>query len=284
MGIFSKKRKKTDSATAFEKAFVNEKAKLNPVVKAGSIVLYAIIALAILTCILMVALDKTGVVPSPLMQKDKVTDNAQSVDVESLPEELQQLYKENFETADFVSSYLKEKDKERTVSLKKYRTSKQMPLFIQWDKQWGYLQYGESLVGVNGDGPMCLAMAGYHFTKDEKFSPDKVISFSLENGYYKKGKGTLASLMTEGASALGLKSIAIKVTEKNITSALDEGKAVVCLVNKGSLSSSAHYIVVRGYEDGKLFINDPTSIVNSEKGWSAGEIIPEIKNAYVLSV
>ncbi len=284
MGIFNKKGKAANSVTAFEKAFVNEKVKLNPVVKAGSIVLYVIIIIAVIACILMAVLDKTGVAPSPLSDKDKTADKAQTVDIGSLPEELQKLYRENFETADFVSSYPEEKDKERVVSLKKYKASKQIPLFIQWDKQWGYLQYGETLAGVNGDGPMCLAMAGYHLTKDEKFSPDKVISFAVEKGHYKKGKGTLPSLMDEGAAELGLKSTELKATKDNIAAALDVGKVVICLMNKGKLSTSAHYVVLRAHKDGKLFINDPTSIVNSEREWLIGEIIPEIKNAVALSV
>lgn len=270
--------------TAFEKAFVNERVKLNPVVKAGSIVLYIIIIIAVLACVLMAVLDKTGVAPSPLTDKDKTTDNAQTVDIGSLPGDLQKLYRENFETADFVSSYPEEKDKERVVSLKKYKASKQLPLFVQWDKQWGYLQYGDTLAGVNGDGPMCLAMAGYHLTKDEKFSPDKIIAYAQENGYYKNGKGTLPTLMDKGAAGLGLKSEVLEATKDNITAAIDEGKVVICLVNKGKLSASAHYVALRAHKDTKLFINDPTSVVNSEKEWSVEEFIPEIKNAVALSV
>jgi len=282
--MFKKKDKAANGTTAFEKAFVYKKVKPNPVVKAGSIVLYVTVAIAVAACILMAALDKTGVAPSPLSQNDKTADKAEKVDISSLPKDLQKLYKENFETADFVSSYLEEKDKPRVVSLKKYKAGKQVPLFIGWDKQWGYLPYGDSIAGVNGDGPMCLAMAGYHLTKDEKFSPDKVIAFSEENGHYKKGKGTQPSLMKEGATALGLVSNELKVTKDGIIGAIAEGKVVVCLVKKGKLSSSEHYIVIRAHKEGTLLINDPTSIVNSEKEWLVEDILPEIKNAYVLSV
>ena len=282
--MFKKKDKAAKGVTAFEKAFVQKKAKPDPVVKAGCIVLYVVVVVAVAACILMAVLDKTGVAPSPLAQGDKTADKAETVDISSLPEALQKLYKENFETADFVSSYLEEKDKPRVVSLKKYKASRQVPLFIQWDKQWGYLPYGDSIAGVNGDGPMCLAMAGYHLTKDEKFSPDKVLSFAEENGYFKKGKGTLPSLFKEGAVGLGLVSSELKATKESISAAVNEGKAVVCLVKEGKLSSQAHYIVLREYKDEKLFINDPTSIINSEKEWLIEDILSEIKNAYALSV
>lgn len=283
MSIFNKKGKAVNPMADFEKAFVNKKEKTNPVVKAGSIVLYVTLIVTVIACVFMAVLDKTGVAPSPLPQKDKTADKARTVDVSSHPESLQRLYMENFETADFVASYFEEKDKQREVTLKKYKRSREVPLFIQWDKQWGYLQYGEDIAGVNGDGPMCLAMAGYHLTKEESFSPDKMLTFAQENGFYKKGEGTVSALMKEGAVKLGLISTELKATQENITTALNEGKVIICLMEKGKLSASVHYVVLRGCKDGKLFINDPTSIVNSEKEWSFEDILPEIKNAWAVS-
>lgn len=282
MSILNKKNKQEDPLTSFEKEFIN-KQKVSPVIKASSIVLYATVIVAVCACILMAVLDKTGVAPSPLSDKDKIADKAQLVDVSAHPESLQRLYNENFETADFVASYFDEKDKVREVNLKKYKRTKEIPLFVQWDKQWGYLQYGDDIVGVNGDAPVCLAMVGYYLTGDEGFSPDKVVAFSLENGFYKKGKGTSSAIMKEGAEKLGLISEKLEASAEKITSALNEGKVVICYVEKGKLSSSAHYVVLRAHEDGRFFINDPTSIVNSEKEWMFEEITPFMKNAWAIS-
>ncbi len=282
MKILTKNNKTSDSLTSFEKEFIH-KEKVNPVVKAGSIVLYITVAVAVLACILMAVLDKSGVAPSPLSDKDKTADKAQVVDVSAHPESLQKLYSENFETADFVASYFDEKDKEREVSLKKYQRTKEIPLFVQWDKQWGYLQYGEDILGVNGDAPVCLAMAGYYLTGDEGFSPDKVAAFAEENGFYKKGKGTLSSIMKEGTEKLGLTSTVLEVTEENILSAVSEERVVICLIDKGMISTSEHYIVLRGCEDGKLFINDPTSVVNSEKEWPSADIASAVKKAWIIA-
>ena len=283
MSIFNKKDKAVNPMADFEEAFINKKEKQNPVVKAGSIVLYITLILAVFACIFMAVLDKTGVAPSPLPEKDKTADKAETVDVSSHPQSLQKLYSENFETADFVASYFKEKDKERKVSLRKYKRSRSVPLFIQWDKQWGYMQYGEDIVGVNGDALMCLAMAGYHLTKDEKFSPDKIVAFSKENGYYEPGTGTLPAIMADGASKLGLISEQIKPEKQIISQSMNEGKTVICLMKKGPLSSSSHYIVLRQFEENILFINDPTSVVNSEKEWNFDEVVSEIKCVWALS-
>ena len=145
MKILNKKNKAADPLTSFEKEFIH-KEKVNPVVKAGSIVLYITVIVAVFACILMAVLDKSGVAPSPLSDKDKTADKAQTVDVSSHPESLQKLYSVNFETADFVASYFDEKDKVREVNLKKYQRTKDVPLFVQWDKQWGYLQYGDDII------------------------------------------------------------------------------------------------------------------------------------------
>ena len=57
--------------------------------------LYVIVIVAVLACILMAVLDKTGVAPSPLSDRDKTADKAEAVEFSSVPEELQKLYKEN---------------------------------------------------------------------------------------------------------------------------------------------------------------------------------------------
>ena len=282
MNIFNKKDKQADALTSFEKEFIY-KEKVNPVVRAGSVALYITVIVAVCACVLMAVLDKIGVAPSPLPDKHKTADKAHTVDVSAHPESLQRLYNENFETADFVRSYFNEKDKVREVNLNKYKRTKEIPLFVQWDKQWGYLQYGEDILGVNGDGPVCLAMAGYYLTRDDSFSPDKVAAFSLENGYYKNGKGTLSSLMKDGAQKLGLISADLEFTAEKVAAALNEGKVVICLMDKGELSTSAHYVVIRAFEDGKLFINDPTSVVNSEKEWIFEGTSAFIKSAWVIS-
>ena len=192
------KGKTENEVTDFEKLYINPPEKVNPVIRVGSIVLYTTVIIAVLACAFMAVLDKTGVAPSHESQPNKKVEITEPIDVSGHPESLQKLYRENFETADFVASYFKLKDKKKEVSLKAYKKTTGVPLFLQWDKQWGYLQYGDDFAGVNADGPMCVAMVGYYLTKDEKFSPDKMISFAADNGFYISGKGTHYKLITEG--------------------------------------------------------------------------------------
>lgn len=40
-----------------------------------------------------------------------------------------------------------------------------IPLFIQWDKRWGYDAYGNDVIGLSGCGPTCLSMIVIGLTK-----------------------------------------------------------------------------------------------------------------------
>lgn len=273
------------SMTAFEELVLGKKKEINPIIKGGSMVLYVTVAVAVVACMFMMVLDFSGKTPtSPSYSPNKKVESSKPIDVSSHPESLQKLYRENFEAADFVASYFKEKDKQKEVSLKGYKKGNSMPLFLQWDKQWGYLQYGDDFAGVNADGPMCLAMVGYYLTDDEKFSPDKMIAFSAEKGYYKNAAGTLPALMTDGAAELGLKGVQITPSSENIVASLQNGKPLICYMGPGKFTSTAHYVVIHSFSDGYLLINDPNSIINSEKQWLFTDIASQIKGIWMFSV
>ena len=285
MKVLNKRKAKPENeVTDFEKLYINPQEAVNPVIRMGSIVLYAIVIVAVLACMIMAVLDKTGVAPSPQSQPSHKTEVTDEVDVSGHPESLQKLYRENFETADFVASYFKLKDKNKDVSLKQYKKTEGVPLFLQWDKQWGYKQFGGDFAAVTADAPMWVAMVGYYLTRDEKFSPDKVMSFVEENNYYVNGKGALVKLMTDGVAQLGLKSVQITPSNENIIASLQQGYPLICYMGPGVLTSKAHYVVIRAYGDGYLLINDPNSIVNSEKQWLFTDIASQIKGIWSISV
>lgn len=285
MKLFKKNEDDFSAASfnAFEELLLGKKEKSNPVVKGGSMVLYIIAAVAVVACALMAVLDLTGKTQTaPSVSGNHKVEVTDPVDVSAYPESLQKLYNENFEAADFVLGYFDEKDKQKEVSLKDYKNKEEMPLFLQWDKQWGYIRYGDDFAGVNGDAPMCLAMVGYHLTKnEEKFSPDKVIEFAVSNGYYKKG--TVPAIMTDGAAALGLVSTQISPSSENIIASLQAGNPLICYIAPGKFTSSAHYVVIHSFSEGYLLINDPYSRENSEESWLFADIASQIKGIWEIS-
>lgn len=202
----------------------------------------------------------------------------------SLPENIQNLYEKNPDTADFVFSYSELYGTKGKIDLKKHLSSKEVPLFMQWDKRWGYMEYSGDCVGISGCGPVCLSMVALHLTKDEAMSPDKIIEFAADNKYYAYGNGSLWTLISEGGKKLGLNVEELPLSESIIKTNLQEGNPIICIMGPGDFTSSGHFIVMRKYKDGKIWVNDPNSYENSEKGWTYSEIKDQIRNLWACSV
>jgi hypothetical protein len=68
-----------------------------------------------------------------------------------------------------------------------------------------------------------------------------------------------------------------------MTDALDRGNPVILAMGKGDFTSSGHFILLSGVEDGKFIVNDPNSYVNSAKRWSYEELEGQIRNIWEIS-
>ncbi len=200
------------------------------------------------------------------------------------PESLISLLERNPETADFVLSYPEEKDAHHEVDLSDLVGSETVPLFLQWDKRWGYLDYGNDVAGLTGCGPVCLSMAAFYLTGDTAMSPDHMIRFSLAEGYCKPGSGSSWTLISEGAGKLGLVATELPLVKKMIFAHLEAGDPIICVMGPGDFTSTGHYIVLTGVEDGFLRVNDPNSIKRSETLWDYDQISDQIRNLWVLQV
>lgn len=198
------------------------------------------------------------------------------------PDSLVELLDRNPETEDFVLNYPEEHEKDHEVDLSEYSDCESVPLFMQWDSQWGYLEYGSDVVGLTGCGPVCLAMAGYYWTHDDAFSPDNMVSFALKNGYCVKGSGSSWTLISEGGEKLGLDVTEIPLDENRIIRNLEVGNPIICVMGPGDFTTTGHFIVMTGYENGQIRINDPNSYANSNKLWNYEDICDQIRNLWVI--
>ncbi len=196
------------------------------------------------------------------------------------PESLIELLERNPETETFVLEYPLYEETEYDLS--EYAYSDSVPLFLQWDQRWGYEIYGSDVIGITGCGPTCLAMVGYYLTGDDSFNPAAVAAFAEENGYYVKGSGSAWTLISEGGVTLGLQVTEIPLVESRIVANLEAGNPIICAMGPGDFTSSGHYIVLVGVEDGMLRVNDPNSIANSEALWSYEQIESQIRNLWVI--
>ena len=171
---------------------------------------------------------------------------------------------------------------ETAVDLSGY-DRKTVPLFLQWDKMWGYEDYGSSYLAVTGCGPTCLAMAGYYLTGHESMNPLSLAEFAEANGYYAKGYGSSWTLISEGAGKLGLTATELPLVKKKITNAVEAGNPVILAMGRGDFTSTGHYIVLTGVEDGAFRVNDPNSLENSKQLWTYEQLEKQIRNIWAIS-
>ena len=91
--------------------------------------------------------------------------------LQDYPDSLIDLMKRNPETEEFVLSYPEVKNNTYIPDMTAYLYSDTVPLFLQWDRRWGYLNYGSDVAGLTGCGPVCLSMAAIYVTNE--FSRNK---------------------------------------------------------------------------------------------------------------
>jgi len=190
---------------------------------------------------------------------------------------------QNSEMLDFVKGYLNA-DKESISSLTSQDLNSENPLFIQWDKRWGYTNYGDSLMAITGCGPTSLSMAIVALTGNKEATPYNVAKFSYKNGYYANGKGSLWTLISEGSSHYGLNAKTLPSHKGSLIKALDDGKVLILAMGPGKFTTSGHFIVIYDYDENGFYVNDPNSYERSEKIWPFSEFKNEIKNIWSLSV
>ena len=103
---------------------------------------------------------------------------------EQLPDSLIEFEQKYPEATDFVENYHKYKNKSFDLDVSHEVRKDNIPLFIQWDKRWGYKTYGSNFLGVNGCGPTSLSMVICGLTGKAKWNPYKVEQFTQKKGYY----------------------------------------------------------------------------------------------------
>lgn len=202
---------------------------------------------------------------------------------EKYPEKLLINLANNSEMIAFVADYKGNTRDYDKAELTEKELQEEYPLFLQWDKRWGCLAYGDdSNVAISGCGPTTLAMAVVALTGNEEATPAAIAKFAMQEGYYMSGTGTMWSLMTEGAAAYGVRSEQINISQIEIKQHLDQGDIVICSVRQGDFTTGGHFILLYDYDDEGFSINDPFSLYRSGQKWDYGKIRSQIKAVWTL--
>ena len=198
------------------------------------------------------------------------------------PDVLKLLYN-NKETLDFVLSKSSLKMPIIFVKIDEKCGNGVIPMLQQWDPKWGWYNYGENIVALNGCGPTSLAMVITGLTGNDGINPMEISKYNDENGYHEKA-GTNWDLMTDVTEQYGVKGHRIDIKKEIFENELNNGKPIICSVSKGYFTDEGHFIVIAGLKDGKLVIHDPNSISKSKKLWKFDDIKNQIKAAWSYSL
>lgn len=194
------------------------------------------------------------------------------------PENIKEVGRKYPEAMEYVTGYEKYKDAELSMDVTEEMKERAIPLFIQWDKRWGYKDYGGNYIGVAGCGPTCLSMVVCGLTGDGSINPYVVSTYAADSGFYTYGEGTSWELMSKGAKHYGISVERGEITEEYIRNNLSSDTPMICSVRPGDFTYSGHFIVLTGIDNnGKITVNDPNSRKNSNKHWKLSDLVPQIK-------
>lgn len=218
--------------------------------------------------------------PKPLSAQDILTKARLDAQIPTtVIDTLQNALNRNPEIEPFVKYYFTAKPK-ATGGLKEEEKNQKNPLFIQWDKRWGYVPYGDNTIGLSGCAPTCLSMVLFSLTRDENATPDALASYSTEKGYYVHGTGTAWELMTDIPAQYPVTATEVTPSETAITEHLRTDGQLICSMGPGDFTDTGHFIVIYGIQNHAFLVNDPFSHSNSEKTWTYTELAPQINNIW----
>lgn len=232
--------------------------------------------------------DNAVIENSKISGKNKIQNNQSMLDdimnSTQYPKQLKDLALKNEEALEFVYDYPAEHVKEHTIDLTEEASIDSVPLFVQWDKRWGYEKYSGNFFAASGCGPTTLSMVVVYLTHDREASPIAVAKYSKEAGYSVDGSGSSWTLISEGCRHYGVKAKTVALDESRMKAELDEGHPIVVNVGPGDFTDTGHFMVITGYDDEGFSINDPNSIGKSGKRWLFRNISSQIRAVWSMYV
>ena len=232
--------------------------------------------------------DNADIENTKISEKNKIQNNQSMLDdimnSTQYPKQLQELALKNEEALEFVYDYPTEHVKEHIVDLTEEASMDSVPLFVQWDKRWGYEKYSGNFFAASGCGPTTLSMVVVYLTHNRDASPLAVAKYSKEAGYSVDGSGSSWTLISEGCRHYGVKAKTVALDESRMKAELDAGHPIVINVGPGDFTDTGHFMVITGYDDEGFSINDPNSIEKSGKRWLFKNISSQIRAVWSMYV
>ena len=154
--------------------------------------------------------------------------------------------------------YLFLPDKPATVPQLQEVKQLDIPLLLQKDPQWRSVRYGSDTtreLGENGCAILSLAMVHSYYSERD-VTPQDIISWSKET-FYLHNQGTSWNIFHSFAEQYGYTFFNHSNSFASAMHALGNGEVVIASVDPGTFTDVGHILVIRGYQDGKVYVNDP---------------------------
>ena len=144
--------------------------------------------------------------------------------------------------------------------------------YLQTDTRWknhNYSARGENkTIGSSGCGPTAAAMVAATLA-DKNVTPVTTAEWSMSHGYKALNQGTFYTYFVPQMSVYGITCKRLNTTNlygksssaahTEALNALNNGDWIIACMGKGNWTSSGHFILLYGYENGYVYINDPAS-------------------------
>ena len=211
------------------------------------------------------------------------------IDPYSYPIEITNLLMTNHEALDFVLHYPEyagtqdEANYPGSIDMAGLFSPVRVPEYYQYDMRWGYKTYSGNVMAVSGGGPTALSMVASYLLGNGDMNPAWMAAYSENNGYTMDG-GTSWSLMSDGATGLGIDVTPITADQDRIERNLDVGNLVMCLMGPGDFTNTAQFIVIVGYNDEGYEIRDPGSSARTSIRWQFDTIAPQMEGCWIMRI
>lgn len=148
-------------------------------------------------------------------------------------------------------------------------------------------------IASSGCGPTSAAMAIQTLRPDKKVTPITLAKWSMSKGYKIKNQGTAYSFFKAVFNEYGLTCYQANSanlyhkpnsdTHDVVKNELKSGKWVIACMGPGNWTKGGHYVLVYGYNDGYVYINDPASKAANRVKSSWYTFKKEVKYYFVIS-
>ena len=176
-----------------------------------------------------------------------------------------------------LAGLVRRREAERKLFLEEVKTEDKYKMikpvdYKQNDSKWGGLSYAvdgeKSTIKSAGCGPTSLADVLATIVS-QYIDPVTLAAWARYHNYKVKNSGTSYSFFEPCAKAYGVKvsrlntsnvySIPWNGVHDKALAELQKGNWLIACMGKGNWTSSGHYVVAYGYENGYVYINDPAS-------------------------